>query len=198
MQGGTQQRDGVDLVPCVGCNGNVRLKVPHGAPLPPGAIPGPDAFAEAVTMPLPVATAPAVGPSIVVIQTAYFLRPGREIVATDARWESRAADEQPYTRDLTLGETWTPLDLGWLNGKAGWVDIANQEGRRWERGPTDDERAAVARKVIEVSSTPLVDNLPEWEVAPGRSHAGAPVRPLFVRCRPGGGSVRVVVTAFPR
>lgn len=184
-----------DLVRCKGCKGEVWLKVPRTTPVG-------DAFGEAVTLPLPTA-APIAGPSIVVIQTAYYLRPGREVVAAESRWETRVAavmaDQQPYAREITVDETWAPLDLGWLSGgKAGWIDIANDEGRRWERIPTDEERAAVARRVVEVSASPLVDHLPEWEVLPGRSHQGAPVRPLFVRCRPGGGAAKIVVTAFPR
>lgn len=58
------------------------------------------------------------------------------------------SDEEPYTRRLSVGPKWTPLDLGWLDGAAGLVVLVNNPPTRATL-PTPGEVAADAAVVLE-------------------------------------------------
>lgn len=77
-----------------------------------------------------VATKPA-GPTgkarVVVVENVYHQASTGEIVLTEGRFSRLLkSDEQPYgPRRLTLGGTWTPLDVGWVK-EVGFVILRNE------------------------------------------------------------------------
>lgn len=60
-----------------------------------------------------------------------------------------SSDEQPYLRRKLATEKLEPLDLGWLRNNVGVLLLRNDEGS-WSVNPTDEERAEMAARVIEL------------------------------------------------
>lgn len=105
------------------------------------------------------------------------------------------SDESVYSRKKRAGEEWQPLDCGWItedSGRVGMLIVRNDEGKNLQRLPSDDEKAALAQKVLEVGT----HDLPLFVVPPGESLRATPAEtPLYVRCL--GGECHYTVFAFP-
>lgn len=102
--------------------------------------------------------------------------------------------EEPYQRRFNASDQWLPIDLGWVAPeKVGCVVIENLEGRHRLVHPTDDERAAISGKVLEVSYS---KNSAECDlIQPGGADVKWPASAtnLYLRCQNGAASCRVSV-----
>jgi hypothetical protein len=148
--------------------------------------------------------------SITVVEQIYHQPAGEEPTAYHHSFVRKLfIQEQPYSRKIKVGEGWQPLDLGWFRDRPdaiGMVQVVNSEGRLTQTQPTDEERAAVAAKVICVVSKVVGDRiigvLAEddfcWQIFPGESFLGSPTNAnrLWIRCK--SGVAQATVNVFPR
>lgn len=139
-------------------------------------------------------------PRLTVVESVYFESPGHQpILVPTQTARTLASDEQPYQRQLLIGETWTRLDTGWIQ-EASLLVLTNDEGRP-ERGPSVDAGALAGRVVELVCRNTIIGDgesiEPEWLLPPGESFRGTPARPgaIYLRCRQG--AVRCTLTLFP-
>lgn len=143
----------------------------------------------------------AIGPPpprsrLTVIELVYHRQWGEEPVLFEGRFgRELETHEQAYRRMITVGETPQPLDTGWLAGLVGMLVVANLEGRRQQVIPTEQQRAELAAKVIEVGST---NSQQVWLVPPGESFRGWPSSPEQVTLRCQQGKAHCTVFAVPR
>ena len=128
------------------------------------------------------------------IMQLYFEQQGEQPVGFDFRCAHKTppAGEDPWVRRVDVGAEWAPLDFGWLAGKAGVIAIENQAGRGRTTQPTDAEREATAKQIIEVS---FHDTQPACIIRPGGFLVFEPVvyGDICIRCLAGGVPARLVV-----
>ena len=138
---------------------------------------------------------------LTVVENVYFQEyDGQPSGITSRFGQSLESEEQAYNRKIRIGSGWQSLDCGWVEDAAQLV-ISNEEGKHLQAYPTEEEQAAIAAKVIEVSfeclppghSPPCM-----WEILPGQTMRGRPsnVKQILVRCR--SGVARAIVFAIPR
>ena len=135
---------------------------------------------------------------IAVRELLYHQAPQEQPTAVESVFSRPlSTEEQPYTRKAKVNEAWVPVETGWLLG-AGMLHLANEEGRFQQVQPTPGERAAAARKVVEVGLAVAEGEVAVcWLLRPGESLRAEPaeVGRLRLRCREG--VARVTVNVFP-
>lgn len=82
----------------------------------------------------------------------YFEQPGEEPVGFDFRVsrEVPKVSEEPFSRRIEIGESWSAPDFGWLNESAGVLIIESQAGKNLATNPTAEEKAEIGRQIIEI------------------------------------------------
>lgn len=97
-------------------------------------------------------------------------------------WRELESVEQPYERSLTIGNTWIPIDIGWLKGKGLGMLIVRSEEKR--NGVTVE---------LGYRGCPY-----RWEIPPSESFRGTPSDPdeLMIRCK--GEKAKVTIISYPR
>ena len=159
---------------------------------------------------VPTSVRPADRARVLFLANLHFQPPNDQPVSFPSGLERtvRCKDADTYTRKLTLGEEWKPLDAGHLTEAdpdgVGLVTVRNDEGRFPHAVPSPEERAALAERVVEVGV--YVDNqdgtpgaIAFARVAPGEAlppFDPAAFRDLRVRCRKG--TARVTIHLLPR
>ncbi len=122
---------------------------------------------------------------LTVVETVYHRPAEEEPTCVESKF-SRAlrTHEQPYSRKLTATEEWQSLDCGWLEACSS-LSIQNEEGRHLSIHPSEEEKADLAKRIIEISYTSL--GYDKWLILPGESMRGCPasLKSLMVRCQHG-------------
>lgn len=80
--------------------------------------------------------------------------PRDEATCNDLRFvKLLQTQEQPYTRKkISVGENWTPLDYGYLNGlPISMILIRNEEGKNLQTIPTEQEKLDLSLKALELA-----------------------------------------------
>ena len=135
---------------------------------------------------------------IAVRELLYHQAPQEQPTAVESVFSRPlVSDEQPYVRKVKVGGAWEAVETGWLVD-AGMLHLANEEGRFQQVQPTPAERAAAARKVVEVGLAVAEGEVVVcWLLRPGESLRAEPaeVGRLRLRCREG--VARVTVNVFP-
>jgi hypothetical protein len=137
---------------------------------------------------------------IAVVEMVSFNSPGISSHSTDTRFVRHLkSDEQPYIRQLTIGEDWQPLDLGWVKNPS-MIIIENREGSFMQVQPTREEREEAAKKVVEIGirNGETEATWPDWLVRPGENFRGSPSfidTKIEIRCQHG--KAKVTVNIFP-
>jgi len=136
---------------------------------------------------------------LTVVQTFYH-RGAAGISEFDCRWSRKLeTSEQAYERHEAAGEEWQPLSAGWLK-EVGLLVVRNDEGRRFDFQPSDEELARVAERVLEVGFRGPGAGPPEdfMLVHPCEALPLCPSRAgnLVIRCRCG--QANYTVFAVPR
>lgn len=125
------------------------------------------------------------------ITTVYYEAEGQSAVEVhDSRYEVnlRTTEQAWGPRFQTVGEEWTMLDLGYLEGKPVCeLTVENLEGTSYRVIPSQEERDEVAKRAVELTCSVLI--------RPGRSCRFEPVGKVMVRCRHG--RARLKVAAVP-
>lgn len=131
---------------------------------------------------------------LTVVEYVYHQQMGREASMFESRFSRALGDhEQPYERQVTVGEDWQSLDCGWVE-RVGMLVLRNEEGRHMQLNPTAEERRAIAGRVVEIRTK---DQPAAWLVHPGESLRACPADAagLEVRCQ--AGEARVTIHAIP-
>lgn len=137
---------------------------------------------------------------LTVVEMVYHHVFGEETQVVESRYSRRlqGCGEQMYgPRNLTATEEWQSLDLGWVP-EPGLLHIQNREGQNFQVNPTPEERADIAKRILEVSYSPLSQGVDGWLILPGESMRGYPTNPgkLFIRSRHG--RSRYTLALIPR
>lgn len=102
--------------------------------------------------------------------------------------------EEPYQRRFNAKPEWAPVDLGWFDpAKVGCIVIENLEGKSALVNPTEEERAEIDAKVLEVSYS---KNSSECDLIPPRAADikwPADATKLHIRCQSGTASCRISI-----
>jgi hypothetical protein len=107
-------------------------------------------------------------------------------------------DEAPFSCPrATAAEEWSAVPVGWLD-ECSLVGIKNLGPDPSGKVPTEEEKSALAAKVLEVCSGKDFVEGGAWLVHPGHDMRACPgdLRSLRVRCR--SGKTRYSVTVFPK
>lgn len=135
-----------------------------------------------------------------VVSLVYHQQTGSEPVSVESRFSRwLESDEQPYLRKLTIKEEWTALDGGWLK-EVGEVFLRNDEGK-FQVQPTDEERAAVMARVVEIAVVePVVKQrlFVFGRIRPLESLQFEPHDLTSLRLRCVSGTARCTLALFPR
>lgn len=131
---------------------------------------------------------------IVVLDTVYHQAGTDPPITAESKFSRvLASDEQPYVRRAKIGTEWAPLDTGWIK-EVGLFLLVNEEGRRFMINPTDEEKKAVADKVIEVG---LAGMEAFCVVHPGESLRLSPTDASVLRFRSRSEGTRFTLSVFP-
>ncbi len=153
---------------------------------------------------------------LAIVETIYHQAPGESPTSLPPLRSSwwLQSDEQPYLRELTVGEEWTKLDTGWIGEQVGLLVIRNKEGLFTQVKPTEQERREAEAKIIEIGyqqpdpgeqrnmfSPPKHSIvIPIAEIDPGRDIRLTPcislIPGLRIRCRTG--KAKLSLGVFPR
>lgn len=92
---------------------------------------------------------------LTVVEMVYVQTPNAGPVAVESRYGVWIeSDEQPYTRRLTVGPEWQPLDLGWLRDvPIALIHLSNEGYGRSLVTPTAEQSATLTEHIVEVSAT---------------------------------------------
>jgi hypothetical protein len=133
---------------------------------------------------------------LIVVATVYF-RPadGGQPTAREARW-SRPLEgaEAPYVRTLQATTAWQALDTGWIE-QSGFLVVTNDEGPARLVQPTEEERAAVAARILEIATHD--GETAAWLVQPGEALFCHPADARRLRLRCQAGTARCTVALYP-
>lgn len=132
---------------------------------------------------------------LTVVETVYHRPFGQDPTAVETGFtrELKTA-EQVYTRRLTATEDWQSLDCGWLESCSS-LSIENLAGKNLQVVPSEEERAEIAKQVIEIC--PLGwDGFP-WLVYPGESMRACPSMVTALRIRCLSGKAKFIVSLVP-
>lgn len=140
-----------------------------------------------------------------IVEQIYCYPPGAAPTLIDIReglWLE--TDEQPYQRKLKVGPEWQPLDCGWLDGKGvSLLVLVNEEGKHLTVIPSEQQKAALALRVVEVGAQTLygMGDAPGVVLLallhPGLSLRFWPADAKSLRLRSRAGEARVTMTLFP-
>jgi hypothetical protein len=139
-----------------------------------------------------------------VVETVYFQPASAEPTQTGSRFcRWVGTDEQPYKRQTKVGESWVPLDAGWLK-EAGMLVLANKEGEFFRVNPTEEERTETAKKIVEVGLYTGVSKEtgqsviePFARVHPAESTRFTPLDLSVIRLRCLSGDAKILLTLLP-
>lgn len=151
----------------------------------------------------PVRPARAIRPAksrvVLVEQLVHVGRRGEPTPVSDRFSRGLTSDETPYRREFTAGPDWAPLDCGWLAAGVSQLRLKNEEGSDRLTVPTDGEKAAEARRVVELGTGgedfPWVEDFAR--VRPGESLRLEPTRLAKLRVRCVGGTARCSLFLTP-
>lgn len=140
---------------------------------------------------------------ITLVETIYHTPARGDAMTSTARFSRwLRSNEQVYgPRRFLAGTSWTPIDLGWfVDEKMSMLVLSNEEGKYLSTQPTEEERTALASRVIELGISPTprpIDYLPFTYLPPGEC-LRLPVIDgsiLAVRCR--AEKAICLITLFP-
>lgn len=132
------------------------------------------------------------------IATLIYQVHGQNPVPLEIRQTRRLqSEDQEYVRHLILpeGQSWQPIDVGWLNRGVSCICIRNNEGSNFTRIPSPEHRAEVDTHIVEISFDGIN---PHLQVIPGETHP-----PIFVidvtkmELRVRNGSAKISIIAMP-
>ena len=140
---------------------------------------------------------------VTVVETVYHRSPGAPPVGVESRFsQDLDSDEQVYERRLKATKEWQLLDCGWVEDPL-MLLIINEEGKRLQVNPTDEEREDTAKRVLQIAYVIIVlgevggEGIP-YLVPPGTSTRLYPstIEGLHVRCQ--SGTAQFTLYAYPK
>jgi len=129
-----------------------------------------------------------------VVSVVNFAGHGPACPPVESRYEVPVqSEEQPYLRYFTVEEEAKFLDTGWVEDHSLLV-VRNEEGKGLPTNPTDEERAALEERVVELYGGESVFRI---LIHPKRSVqlTLSCTKGLMMRCRKG--SARITLAVFP-
>jgi hypothetical protein len=140
---------------------------------------------------------------VTVISNVYFQCPPHQPLLVSSSYSYKpTSDEQPYIREMTIGEEWQPLDCGWIE-RCSLLIIKNEEGRLKDKFPGEKEKEETAARVVEIAVFLWKEERdPERlalfsTISPGRDMRITPIAlsDWRIRCRKG--KAQVIISLIP-
>lgn len=104
--------------------------------------------------------------------------------------------EQPYIRKCVATETPQSLKCGWISGEqCGMLLITNDEGLNLQKIPTEEEKQAIAKKVLRLYRP---GSSFHWIIPPGESFRGYPSDCELLDIESASGEINYTLHLFPR
>lgn len=134
---------------------------------------------------------------LTIVSTVYHVPANQDDPTTvsDVRWSRKLTTKQePFHRRLMVGSDQTPISGCWID-RASMIVVVNREGCDLRTIPTEEERVAIDKRVVELSAGGQTFGY----VTPfGGPYVGNP-GPLLpqIRLRCPEGTARVLVWVFP-
>ena len=141
--------------------------------------------------------------SLTIIDTIYHRVQGEnpsEIRNTHFQ-ELTSEEQQPYKRQCRVSESGALLDLGWFVDKPSqisYLHLSNDEGKFLTVNPTDEERSAVAAKVLFLSFRKDGRDTPFCQIVPGDSLRLNPTDIASLHLSSASGTTRFTITVYPK
>ncbi|KKN23028.1 hypothetical protein LCGC14_0908990 [marine sediment metagenome] len=133
---------------------------------------------------------------LTVVSRAYHQRVGKEPKMVNSAFSrTLESHQQLYQRELEATEEWELLDCGWVES-AGMLIIQNVEGQGLQRNPTEEEKEASAKKVLQLSYAVIDGSY--WLIPPGESIQAFPSKVTLLYIRSQSGITEYTLTIFPR
>jgi len=133
---------------------------------------------------------------LTLVSTLYHQSFGSPAVSVDSRFtRALRSGEQLWKRDFRIGDSWTALETGWVGSRPAHLLLLNHEGQHLQVNPTEEEKADIAKRIIEVTWSG--SGSPQWLVFPGESMRGECCDPSQVFVRSRHGSVQVTLYLIP-
>jgi hypothetical protein len=131
---------------------------------------------------------------ITVVETLYHKSGDNQPKGHEHRFTRQLeSDEQAYERTCRVGEDWTLIDAGWLNGaQIGMLILVNDEGKFPQTIPTAAEVAEASEKVLELGTTECFAIVP-----PGESLRFVPYDITNLRVRSAHGTIKYTLKFYP-
>lgn len=132
---------------------------------------------------------------VTVVEQISHQRAGRNPISYPSSFTRELkTSEQPYSREITVGPEWQPLDTGWI-AECGQLSIVNKAGSfPYQRQPTKEQLEESAKQILEVG-----DRFSEfrWRIPAGESLRGFPsdAKLLFIRSQHG--TITCIITLIP-
>lgn len=127
---------------------------------------------------------------LTVVSRIYHQRVGKNPKSIECKF-SRLIEhgQQLYEREMEATEEWQPLDCGWV-ADVGMLVIINQEGQNLQVHPTDEEREATAKKILDLCYAVDVHHGIDdafWSILPDEFFCGSPrdAKSLYIRSQSG-------------
>lgn len=139
---------------------------------------------------------------LTVVSHVYHQRAGKDPKSIESKFcRDLESKGQLYEREMEATEEWQPLDCGWVTD-VGMMVVLNQEGQNLQVHPTDEEREATAKKVLELAydfhdgTGPC--GLHSWLIPPGESFQGFPSQAASLYIRSQSGVAEYTLYLIPR
>lgn len=99
----------------------------------------------------PIAKEESMRELLTVVESVYHSQEGRQPTAITSKFTRElTTSEQAYVRYQVVTEEWQEIDLAWIGENLSSLCIANEEGTVIQTYPTEEAKAELARKVLEV------------------------------------------------
>ena len=109
--------------------------------------------------------------------------------------ESLSVNAERYQRRMRVTEQAIPLDLGWFKpDEVGLILVENLEGLHLQVHPSDEERADLELRVLEVGEP----DCSCWFIPPRRFLLGYSSDPGSITVRSQHGTIKMGITIYPR
>lgn len=133
------------------------------------------------------------------LMTSHQSIGNRPMQESYAYHELMDSDEDCYVRKLTIEQAWVKLDLGFIKPEGvRMIILENRTGNDLKKNPTEEEKAAIAKTILQVSVSDDAVWKPDWTVSPSQFFCGSPANPEIIKIRSAGGPLKLHMCIVPK
>lgn len=133
---------------------------------------------------------------LTVVEQVYYQAFGEDAyqITSQFSYSLESRDEQVYSKRNKVGESWEPIDLGWLDDCSVLI-IENNEGTFNQTVPTEFQTTEALKKILEVRHK---DDKHAWLILPTTSVRFHPSDAKNLVIRSKFGTAKFTINAIPK